>query len=396
MRIRLVFAACGILFASGTPMIQAQAANRLSGCVETFDPAADYFPDKVAIGDAENFRVEYRRSYKVVSIKEPFASGVPERHVLVQCGTPPPPLTGDLAGAQMIPVPITSLFVFSTTHLSLLADLERADVITGVAQGAVVDDAAVVERIRSGKVTEFARNVTVIDVERVVTSKPAMLMSGGAANTTLAVIRNAGVPVVANTEWLEPTALARAEWLKYMAMFLNEERKAEALYGAMKARYRAISARALEWPEGERPRIMTGRSTRGVFVIAGGRSYVAAYIKDAGGRYVWPENTAGGSSSVDLEAQIIRAASADIWINGGGWTNRQAMLEDEPRYQEFKAFRDNQVWVYERRQTPAGGNDYWSRGVTHPDLVLADLVKIFHPRLTPGHAFAWYMQVPAR
>jgi iron complex transport system substrate-binding protein len=54
------------------------------------------------------------------------------------------------------------------------------------------------------------------------------------------------------------------------------------------------------------------------------------------------------------------------------------------------------VWVYERRLTPAGGNDYWSRSITHPDLVLADLVKILHPRLAPGHAFEWYMPVPAR
>ena len=134
-------------------------------------------------------------------------------------------------------------------------------------------------------------------------------------------------------------------------------------------------------PESERPLVMTGRSTRGLFVIAGGRSYVAALIKDAGGRYAWADNTSVASASVDLEAQIQRAANADVWINGGGWKNLAAMLDDEPRYAAFKAYRQGQVWVYERRQTPPGGNDYWSRSVTHPDLVLADLVKIFHPAL---------------
>ena len=44
----------------------------------------------------------------------------------------------------------------------------------------------------------------------------------------------------------------------------------------------------------------------------------------------------------------------------------------------------------------AGGNDYWSRSVTHPDLVLADLVKIFHPRLAVEHTLEWYMQVPEK
>jgi iron complex transport system substrate-binding protein len=44
----------------------------------------------------------------------------------------------------------------------------------------------------------------------------------------------------------------------------------------------------------------------------------------------------------------------------------------------------------------AGGNDYWTRSITRPDLLLADLVKIFHPDLDPAHAFEWYMQVPGR
>jgi iron complex transport system substrate-binding protein len=210
------------------------------------------------------------------------------------------------------------------------------------------------------------------------------------------VIKTAGVPVVANTEWLEPTALGRAEWVKYMALFLNDERKAQALYAETKGRYRSLSVRAVARPESERPLVMTGRSTRGLFTIAGGRSYVAALIKDAGGRYAWADNTAVATASVDLESQIQRAASADIWINGGGWKSLPAMLDDEPRYVAFKAYRQGQVWTYERRQKPNGANDYWSRSVTHPDLLLADLVKVFHPGLTPRHAFEWYMPVPPR
>ena len=181
-----------------------------------------------------------------------------------------------------------------------------------------------------------------------------------------------------------------------MALFLNEERKVHTLYGAMKERYRSLSARAAARPDAERPLVMTGRSTRGQFVIAGGRSFVAALIKDAGGRYAWADNTAVGSTSVDLEAQVQRSSNADIWINGGGWRSLAAMLEDEPRYAAFKAYRQGQVWVYERREKPSGANDYWSRSVTHPDVVLADLVKIFQPRLAPDHAFEWYMPVPAR
>jgi iron complex transport system substrate-binding protein len=379
---------------AGTPVRRAD--NVTAGCVERFDPAADYFPDKVSIEDATNFSVEYRHTYKIVTIKEAYAGGPTERYVLAQCGTPVPPLAGELAGAQVVTVPLASLFAFSTTHLSLLVDLDRVDVLTGLARRDAAMDPRAEARIKTGKVVEFAKAGLVIDVERVVTARPSLLMTGGTSNAALSVIRNAGVPVVANTEWLEPTALGRAEWLKYMALFLNEERKAQTLYGAMKNRYRSLSIRATARRDAEQPLVMTGRSTRGLFTIAGGRSYVAALIKDAGGRYAWADNTAVGSAAVDLEAQIQRAANADVWINGGGWKNLAAMLEDEPRITAFKAYRQGQVWVYDLRETPTGGNDYWSRSVTHPDLLLADLVKIFHPKLTPDHAFEWYTPVPAR
>jgi iron complex transport system substrate-binding protein len=70
------------------------------------------------------------------------------------------------------------------------------------------------------------------------------------------------------------------------------------------------------------------------------------------------------------------------------------MLADEPRYAQFKAFQTGQVWVYERLQNESGGNDYWTRSVTRPDLLLADLVKIFHPSLARDHVLEWYLQVP--
>ena len=79
-----------------------------------------------------------------------------------------------------------------------------------------------------------------------------------------------------------------------------------------------------------------------------------------------------------------------------GWKNLASMLTDEPRYAVFKAYQRRQVWVYERRETPTGANDFWSRSVSHPDILLADLIKILHPHLAADHEFEWYMPVPAQ
>lgn len=391
----LVALACalGLLFGWPQPGHSADRENLTHDCVEHFDPHVDYFPDKTTLQDASMFRVEYRRSYKILTVNGEQHGDRPERYVLVQCGTPPPLLRGELAGADVVTVPALSVFAFSTTQLPLLTDLDRVDVLTGVAQREAITDPVIQRRIATGSTVEFARVGLVIDVERVVAARPSLVMAGSTTSRAITTIRAAGIPVVPDAEWLETTALGRAEWLKYMGVFLNEERRAQTLHDAMKARYLSTAQRVHALPAGERPLVMTGRSSRGMFTIAGGRSYVASLIRDAGGRYAWSDNTSTGVITVDMEAQLARAANADVWINGGGWRSLPAMLDDEPRYAAFKAFREGRVWVYERRQTAGGANDYWSRSVTRPDIVLADLLKLFHPALARDHVFEWYMPV---
>jgi iron complex transport system substrate-binding protein len=156
----------------------------------------------------------------------------------------------------------------------------------------------------------------------------------------------------------------------------------------------ALKERVSHIPENDRPRVMTGTVYRGMFDIAGGASYAAGLIADAGGIYVWADNRASGGISVDMESQIARASDAVVWINGGDWSSLKAMLAEEQRYRQFKAFQLGNVWLYNRIVNENGGYDYWSRGITRPDLILGDLIKIFHPKVAEDHEFVWYKQVP--
>jgi hypothetical protein len=70
---------CAVGAAVQTPA--SGATNVTAGCIERFDPAADYFRDKAVVEDAAGFRVEYRKSYKVITIKEAYPGGPSERYV---------------------------------------------------------------------------------------------------------------------------------------------------------------------------------------------------------------------------------------------------------------------------------------------------------------------------
>jgi hypothetical protein len=59
------------------------------------------------IEDAADFSVQYRQTYKVVTVQEAYPGGPSERYVLLQCGVSPPRLDGELAGARIVNVPVT-------------------------------------------------------------------------------------------------------------------------------------------------------------------------------------------------------------------------------------------------------------------------------------------------
>lgn len=139
---------------SGEPSSSTLQAR--AGCITDFDPTADYFPDKSTLTEATNFAITYHGSYQVLTVKRPYLGGKPVSWVLVRCGAPAPALTGELATAQRITVPVHSLYSGSTTHLAMITELGQAGVVTGVASPAAVADPQIRARIETGEIVGYA------------------------------------------------------------------------------------------------------------------------------------------------------------------------------------------------------------------------------------------------
>lgn len=358
-------------------------------CITDFQPGTDYFPDKLEIEDAENFSISYHDSYQVLTVDEPFPGGAPESYVLVRCGAPDPELSGELAQAQQISVPVTSAFSSSTTHLPFFSELDRTDTVTGVADGAMVTDARVRERVGAGEVIEFATGGA-IDKERVVIADPDVLITGGTENADEAGLRRAGIPVVANAEWLEATPLGRAEWIKMIAALTGTEARADAVYDGIKADYEAVAERAAGL---EATPVLPGTMYEGTWFMPSGGSYVGTLLTDAGGTYPWADDPATGSVQLNFETVYARAGDVPLWLVVDRWETVADVLAADPLYGELVAVRDGQVWNANKATGPSGGNDYWERGVARPDLILADLLAILHPETSADHEFVFYRQL---
>jgi iron complex transport system substrate-binding protein len=377
--------------AASTPASELNAAAGLdaNGCITTFDPAADYYPVKSQIDYATNFTVEYDNSYQVLTVLQPTQGGSPQSYVLVKCGAPTPELTGDLAGATVVTTPVTSLYSGSTTHLPNLVALDRLDVLTGVASKSLISEKEVLDRVAEPGVVEYAAAGSV-DAEAVVAGKPDVVITAGTDDPAYAVISAAGVPVLADAEWLENDPLGRAEWIKYFAALTGTEAQAAEQFDAVEQSYTALADKVAS---ADPVQVVPGQPYQGTWYVPGGQSFNSRLIADAGGTTAWADDPSTGSVSTDLESVLAKAGKAPAWLASTTWTSKAEALAEEPRFSEFAAFQSGNVWNAAKDVTAEGGNNYYELGTARPDLVLGDLVAILHPDLMPGHDFAFYLQL---
>jgi iron complex transport system substrate-binding protein len=389
MRVALIVAVWLTVAASACAVNPRISGVGDSDCITDFRAGTDYFPDKSTVLDATNFTLSYHDSYQVLTVEQPYPHGRPESYVLVRCGAPTPALTGDLAGAQPITVPVASLYSASSTQLGMITELGRADIVTGVADAADVVDPQLRQRISSGRTVGYAPGGQV-NVELVAAAHPDVLVSAGMDEPGYPKLRDAGIRVLADAEWLEATPLGRAEWIKVLAALTGTEKKAGQVYGRLRDDYTAVARKSAG---ARRVEVLSGTMYQGSWSMPAGGDYAGRLILDAGGSYPWARDTRSGSLQLNFESVYANAGQAPLWLVAEDWKTIGDAVAADNRYGELAAVRNGQVWSATKTRGPGGGNDYWERGPARPDLVLGDLVAILHPELAPHHEFTFYRRV---
>lgn len=373
--------------------LAAPAAGR-ADCVEAWDPEADYFPRKAILRHAESFAIEYFGHYKLVTVRAPWPGAEePVQYLLVQCGTPAPE---GHEGAQRITVPVRRFAALSTTQLPHLELLELLDHLAALSDIRMVHSPGVNQRFAAGRIAEIGHGAGV-DLERVLELEIDLVMSGASArpaHDAHPVLRHAGVAMAINAEYSEPTLLGRSEWIKFTAAFFNAEALAEERFAGIEARYRGYADLVSDVPADQRPTVFGGSLWRDTWHVSGGRSYPAQLIADAGGAYLWAGNDSRESLPLDFEAVYEKAHAAGFWLTmRNEWLSLADVKAADERYAAFAAFAEGRVYNANARLNEHGGNDYWERGISRPDLVLADFIRILHPDRLPDHDLHFYRRL---
>lgn len=372
--------------------VNAPSTNLTDGCVEAYSPDVDYFPDKVTIEEATDFEVRYEHNYKVLTVRTDLvAPGMePQIVVMVQCGTPAPELTGELAGATLIDVPVTTFGLTRNDDLASAVALGLADnLVTHGFPNVFPED--INTRIQTGDISNNAGafGAQDMDFEAVADKNPDVmfiLLANEAGLEGVERLATLGIPTVPTLTSVSTTVLGRAEWAKVIALPFNQESRANDLLGNVFDRYRTLSAQAQAQPE--RPTAIFAQcGTNGECTVARA-GWQAEFMEHAGlDNVIADPSAAPALDRVAIEQVFEDGAEAD-WLVAFSWPGEKYT---GPLMPSFRAFQRNQIISNDAEGVSVreGVYEYFYSAALRPDVLLEDVVALVYPDLVPNHRLTY-------
>ncbi len=340
---------------------------------------------------AKNFEISQFPTHRIATIRNvQRGSTATHQYALVPKAAPLPELP---AGITVIRTPVTRVVVMETVYIGYLDALNQLDTIIAAATPDYVSNATIRTRIEDGTIQKVQSGAA-LNIERMLLLQPDLILTSSTGDPAFDIplkLARSGLPVVLSAGYMEQHPLARAEWIKFIAAFFDAGDLAEQTFEPIATRYKSLHETVAQIEQ--RPTVFCGAPYSSAWHMAGGESYTAQTIRDAGGAYLWADVPGSGAIPLDTERVFIRAAHADIWINPSFYRSLNELYGADQRFQKFHAGQTGQVFNNTKQRTASGGNSFWECGIVHPDDVLADMIKIFHPELMPDWEFIYYQQL---
>lgn len=277
-------------------------------------------------------------------------------------------------GSDVVYLPVNRAVVATAPLCQLMLWLQAPTVIKGVCDAEYVNIAELQKLIAQGTITSCGSSMAP-SLEQMAVLHPQALFMSSYENGSFSMLKRLKAPVIECVEYMEPNALARAEWMRFYGLLIGKERQADSLFTQVEKSYKHLVALAAKAKQ--RPMVLTERVTGGTWYCPGGASSMATLLSDANARYVFAHDTHSGSLSLAPEAVVAAAHDADVWLFtylGPRPLSKQQLLAEYHGYANIKAFRNAKIY-----QCSSERSTYFNEVSFHPDFLLADMIKIFHP-----------------
>ena len=285
----------------------------------------------------------------------------------------------------------------SSTHIALLDLLGETSRVKAVSGMRFISNKYILEHQDS--IADIGSEADA-DFEALAAASPDIVLLYGisSASTMEDRLEVLGIPCLYIGEYLEASPLGRTEWVVAIAELLGCREKGEKAYQRIASKYEEIKSSVPD--KKPKPKVMLNTPYGDTWFMASPRSAMAAMIRDAGGEYIFetylrrnmssegsdsgPESStrrSWKSTAIDYETAFLLVSEADVWLNAGQYQSLEQLASSCPQLADTECVKNRKVYSCDRRSTEGGGSDFWESGTVRPDLVLGDLIRIFHPEL---------------
>lgn len=277
------------------------------------------------------------------------------------------------------------IVTMSSTHIALLDALGATDRIVGVSGIDYITNPKIRKKRDSIADVGYEGN---IDYEALVAADPDIVLLYGVngASSMEGKLRELGIPFLYVGDYLEESPLGKAEWIVPLAEIIGQRDKGEEVFTGIAERYNALKTKVAENAL-DAPSVMLNVPYGDSWFMPSASSYMARLISDAGANYIYTKDTGNISAPIDLEEAYRLASQADFWLNVDRMESLSQLAAKCPKFRDTRVFRNGYVFNNTLRVNSAGGNDFFESGITHPDIILGDLISIFHPESSDSALF---------
>ena len=298
-----------------------------------------------------------------------------------------------LKNPVLIKTPVKKIVCLSTTHIAFIDFLNETEKIFAVSGTKYIFNKNLRKQIKKGKVKDIGYENS-LDFETILSLKPDLVTVydiNGSISPTINKLKQYHIPVVQVNEYLEPSVLGQAEWLKFFAVFFEKDKEANQTFSLIETRY--LELKKMTDTLKQKPTILLNMPWKGIWYIPGGKSNIAQLIKDAGGNYLWANTEETHNYALNIEEVFEKAQNAVFWLNPGQAKSINNVTATDVRLKKFNAVNTGLIFNRNKRLSTYGGNDYMESGTLRPDLILKDLIQILHPELLKNDSLYYYRKL---
>lgn len=334
---------------------------------------------------AEGFQLTYKKGYILVDIHDPQnEESTRFQYALIPRGTKPANIPVDYT---VIETPVRNAICMTSLQLSNFIKLGAEDKVVGITSTRHLFNQTINDQLKAGKTAKIGIEGN-FDNEVIMSINPDLILISPFKRGGYETMKDIGIPLIPHLGYKETTPLGQAEWIKFVGLLLGMEQQANEKFATIENRYNELKALTSSEKLKKRPVVFSGEIHGGNWYAVGGKSFLAQLFKDAGADYFLKDDDRSGGVTLDFETVYNQADEADYWriVNSyPGVYSYQALQEQDPRYADFRAFKEKGVIYCNMREKP-----FYESMPTEPEVLLADLLYIFHPDLLPDHTPVYY------